>query len=56
MKKLRASLQVALARYYLQRLVFGVNNYLNNQELNPDTVYKKYVEFPELEIKFPTEN
>jgi hypothetical protein len=30
-KKLRASLQVNLARYYLERLIFGVNNFLNNQ-------------------------
>ena len=41
-----------LARYYLERLVFGVNNYLNNQELIPEVVNKTFVEFPELGVKF----
>jgi hypothetical protein len=36
-------------------LIFGVNNFINNEEINPDVVFKKWVEFPELEIKFPTE-
>ena len=27
-KKLRATLQMQLARYYLERLVFGVNNWI----------------------------
>lgn len=53
-KKLRALLQLNLAKYYLERLVFGVNNHLENLELVPEVVHKKFVEFPELEIKFPT--
>ncbi len=34
--------------------MIGVNNYLNGVQLNPEVVFKKYVEFAELEIKFPT--
>lgn len=45
-----------LAKYYLERLISGVNNFLNGQQLNKEVVFKKYVEFPELEIKFPTPN
>ena len=41
-----------LARYYLERLVFGVNNYINNSELIPEIVNKQFVEFPELTLKF----
>lgn len=40
-----------LARYYLERLVFGVNNYLQNNELVPEIVHKQFVEFPELNLK-----
>jgi hypothetical protein len=42
-----------LARYYLERLVFGVNNYLSNKEMVPEIVHKQFVEFPELGIKMP---
>ncbi len=42
-----------LARYYLERLKFGVNNYLNNKEMIPEVVHKRFVEFPDLTLKFP---
>lgn len=42
-----------IARYYLERLKFGVNNYIHNKELIPEVVHKKFVEFPELSLKFP---
>ncbi len=44
-----------LARYYLERLVFGVTNFKSNQELIPEVVLRKFFEFPELELKFPSE-
>ena len=47
-------LQMHLARYYLERLVFGVNNLKSSQELIPEVVHKSFFEFPELEIKFPS--
>jgi len=31
-KKLRATLQMQLGTYYLERLVFGINNFLQQQE------------------------
>lgn len=53
-RKLRATFQMQLARYYLERLNFGVNNYVSQRELVPEIVHKKFVEFPELNVKFPT--
>ena len=41
-----------LARYYMERLIFGVNNYASNSELIPEIVNKQFVEFPELNLKF----
>lgn len=52
-RKLRATLQMQLARYYLERLVFGVNNFVQNKELIPEIVDKQFVLFPQLSIKFP---
>lgn len=42
-----------LARYYLERLIFGVNNYLQQRELIADIVHKQFVLFPELAVKWP---
>jgi uncharacterized protein YdaL len=42
-----------LARYYLERLVFGVNNFVQNKELIPEVVNKKFLEFPDLSLKMP---
>ena len=52
-KKLRATLQMQIARYYLERLKFGVLNYVNQRELISEVVQKRFVEFPELDVKFP---
>jgi hypothetical protein len=52
-RKLRATLQMQLARYYLERLQFGVNNYIQNKEAIPEIVEKVFVTFPELSLKFP---
>lgn len=53
-RKLRAQLQMNLARYYLERLVFGVSNFKSSQEMIPEVVLRRFFEFPELELKFPT--
>jgi len=42
-----------LAKYYLERLTFGINNFLQNNELIPEVVHKKFVMFSELSIRFP---
>ncbi|CDW81364.1 kif1-binding protein homolog [Stylonychia lemnae] len=52
-RKLRATLQMQLARYYLERLVFGVQNYVKNNEAIPEIVERQFVLFPELQLKFP---
>lgn len=44
-----------LARYYLERLIFGVNNHLQEKEILKEVVLKKFFEFPELELAFPGE-
>eukprot|EP00347_Sterkiella_histriomuscorum_P007379 403349164 len=52
-RKLRATLQMQLARYYLERLVFGVQNYVQNKEVIPEIVNRQFVSFPETSLKFP---
>ena len=42
-----------LARYYLERMVFGVQNYSQNKEIIPEIVNKQFVSFNELTLKFP---
>ena len=42
-----------LGQYYKKRLEVGVALYINGQEYDVDMVSKKFVEFPELELKWP---
>ena len=43
-----------LGRYYQKLLEIGTAMLLNGQELILDKVQQKFVEFPELEMKWPT--
>jgi hypothetical protein len=52
-RKLRATLQMQLGRYYLQRLIFGITNYKEEANLMKEIIDKKFVEFPELNLKYP---
>lgn len=52
-KKLRASVQIALGHYYMELLAFGVNNYIEGRKIIPTKVQQKFVEFPELKLKWP---
>lgn len=52
-KGLRAMVQMQLGQYYKKRLEVGVALYINGQEYDIDMVSKKFVEFPELELKWP---
>ena len=52
-KKLKATLQMQLGRYYLERLVFGVNALRENRTVIPEIVQKKFVEFTQLNPHFP---
>lgn len=42
-----------LGQYYKKRLEVGVALHINGQEYDVDMVSKKFVEFPELELKWP---
>jgi len=50
---LRAQVQLALGKYYLERLSFGVNNFVTNQESVPEVVGKKELVFQELDLPWP---
>ena len=52
-RKLRATMQMQLGRYYLYRLRFGVDNLKSGQKIAEDAalferVHAKFVEFPSL--------
>ena len=57
-KELRAMLQSQIGRYYLQRLRFGVDLHQKGVSIGTegplfDTVHKKFIEFPSLNLKWP---
>jgi len=52
-KKLRATLQMQMGRYYKNRLIFHVDNFLQSKELINDVVHKKFVEYDTLKLKWP---
>lgn len=52
-KKLRATLQMQMGRYYKNRLIFHVNNFLQQKEQIPEVVHKKFVEYDSLKLKWP---
>jgi KIF-binding protein len=53
-KKLRATLQMQLGRYYMERMAIQAALFRESQTLDQDKALKKFVEFPELSVKFPT--
>ena len=42
-----------IGKYYLKRLEIGVAMLINGYEFDLDKVQSKFVEFPELEMKWP---
>ena len=48
-KKLRATLQMQLARYYLERLCIGSTLQTDGKKLDMSVVKKKFVDFPPLQ-------
>jgi hypothetical protein len=53
-KKLRATLQMQLGRYYMERMAIQAALFRESQTLDQHKALKKFVEFPELSVKFPT--
>lgn len=58
-QELRAMLQSQIGRYYLQRLKFGIDLYKKGLTIGTegplfDTVHKQFIEFPSLNLKWPT--
>jgi KIF-binding protein len=53
-KKLRATLQMQLGRYYMERMAIQAALFRESQTLDQDKALKKFVEFPELSVKFPS--
>ena len=47
-RKLRATLQMQLARYYQERLTVGSANFRDDKHLDLAVVNRQFVEFPEL--------
>ena len=43
-----------LARYYLERLTVGAKYFTDGRKYDQAKVTRKFVEFPELSVKFPT--
>lgn len=42
-----------MGRYYKNRLIFHVNNFLQSKELITEVVQKKFVEYDTLKLKWP---
>lgn len=56
--ELRATMQAQIGKYYLQRLKFGVELFQKGLTIGTsgplfDTVHKKFIEFPSLNLKWP---
>ena len=45
--------QMQIGQYYLKRLEIGVGMLVNGYEIDLEQVKKRFVEFPELEMKWP---
>lgn len=45
--------QMQIGRYYQKRLEVGVSMLLNGYELQLDKLAERFVEFPELDMKWP---
>ena len=52
-KGLRGMVQMQIGKYYQKRLEVGVGMLINGYELEVDKLQERFVEFPELDMKWP---
>ena len=52
-RKLRATIQMQLGKYYLEKLIFGVSAFLQQADANLEKANQCFYEFKELNLKWP---